>query len=55
MHVGVGGGWTGEGPLEGGMSSQGAAAEHQLFRKGRLRWGNGVDGMVTRALEEDNS
>ena len=51
MAGGVLGGWTGQGPWVSGRSSQGAAAEDQVFCKGRL--GNGVDGMTTRALEED--
>ena len=51
MAGGVLGGWTGQGPWVSGRPSQGAAAEDQVFCKGRL--GNGVDGMTTRALEED--
>ena len=53
MAGGVLGGWTGQGPWVSGRSSQGAAAEDQVFCKGRLGCGNGVDGMTTRALEED--
>lgn len=53
MAGGVLGGWTGQGPWVSGRSSQGAAAEDHVFCKGRLGWGNGVDGVTTRALEED--
>lgn len=48
------GGWSGQGPLEGGMASQGAAEENQVKEsKGRWGGGSGVESVTTRALEED--
>lgn len=40
--------------LIGEMSSEGAAAELQVRKgKGRLEWGDEVEGMTARALKED--